>query len=45
MGRYFGLTNDTRQHHVSSYWKNSPPTIKELEHIAIIFLELRLNYI
>lgn len=37
MGRYYGLKNYTKKHYVSSYWKNQPPTIEELEHIGVIF--------
>lgn len=34
MGRYFGLINITRNHRVSSYWKNSPPCPDEVKDIA-----------
>lgn len=37
MGRYFGLANSTKRHCISHYWKNAPPSIKELKQIAIIF--------
>ena len=37
MGRYFGLSNLTKHHNVSYYWKNHPPPISELNHIAVIF--------
>jgi len=37
MGCYFGLTNKTKKHNVSGYWKSYGPTIKELKRIAIIF--------
>lgn len=34
MGRYFGLNNSTKRHSVSSYWKGSPPSSKEVIKIA-----------
>ena len=37
MGRYFGLSNLTKHHNVSHYWKNMPPEISELTQIAVIF--------
>jgi hypothetical protein len=37
MGMYYGLTNRTKRHNVSHYWKNNPPTIEELNHISKIF--------
>lgn len=36
MGRYFGLTNFTKRHRLTSNWKGSPPCRKELEEIAEI---------
>lgn len=36
MGRYFGLTNFTKRHRLTSNWKGNPPCRKELEKIAQI---------
>jgi len=37
MGRYFGLSNLSKHHNVSHYWKNNPPEISELNNISVIF--------
>jgi hypothetical protein len=37
MGRYYGLINHTKNHKVSSYWKNVPPSLKNIIQIATIF--------
>lgn len=34
MCKYFGLINSAKKHHVSSYWKNGPPSYNELMTIA-----------
>jgi hypothetical protein len=37
MKKYYGLINHTKNHKVSSYWNNSPPSIKNIIQIATIF--------
>jgi len=37
MERCFGLKNQTQGHHVSGNWKNKPPPLQDLGHIALIF--------
>lgn len=34
MGRYFGLINSTKKHHVSSEWKYTPPSLEDVKKVA-----------
>lgn len=42
MGQYFGIKKCTHKQAVSSFWKNAPPTVKDLEKISAI-LQWDLN--